>query len=158
MPREKRFLVADHLGGLAKWLRLLGYDAAMYPRAGFHRLVARAMREKRIYLTRNAQEAADKRSFPRRLITADHPTEQLGELRDLLSLDPQRLFCRCNRCNTPLRELPAERAAQLAPPYIVATHKHIHYCPDCGRLYWPGTHEKAIRRTLQKIFCPASSA
>ena len=157
MEKAPRFLVAPHLGGLARWLRLLGYDATVYPRAGFHRLVARALREKRVYLTRCAKEASDKRSFARRLIVAEQHTDQLTELLDVLRLRPAMLFTRCSRCNTPLRPLPRERAAQLAPPYILSTHEDIRYCPDCGRLYWPGTHQQSMLATLQRIFGPASA-
>lgn len=147
-----RFLLADHLGALARWLRLLGYDAAVYRQLGFAQLIHRAAKERRVYLTRSPREADDHRPFPRRLVHGQKALEQLASLREVLSLDEGRLFSRCSVCNVHLRALPRARAAQLVPPHVFETQEDFRYCPRCGRVYWAGTHEQEARERLRKIF------
>src|SRR5262249_60775337 len=49
-----RFLADCNVGRLARWLRVLGYDAAYEPALPDAQVVARALAERRILLTRDA--------------------------------------------------------------------------------------------------------
>src|SRR5262249_60698368 len=49
-----RFLADCNVGRLARWLRVLGYDAAYEPALPDAQVVARALAERRVLLTRDA--------------------------------------------------------------------------------------------------------
>ncbi|MEN6421905.1 MAG: Mut7-C RNAse domain-containing protein, partial [Smithella sp.] len=51
-PEKLRFLTDASLARLAKWLRLLGYDTAVFPKEAGRAMLRRADAEARIVLTR----------------------------------------------------------------------------------------------------------
>lgn len=144
-----RFLVDVMLGSLARWLRILGYDAAYVREREPNDLIERALEEERVLLTRDRRLAARRRIGPHVLIERDELGAQLRWVIGELRLTPRRehLFRRCVECNRELVELDHARAAALVPPYVAATQERFHRCPSCGRIYWPATHpERALRR------------
>lgn len=52
MYGDVKFIVDASLAGLAKWLRLLGYDTVIYPKQAGRPMMSRAQSEARILLTR----------------------------------------------------------------------------------------------------------
>jgi uncharacterized protein with PIN domain len=54
---------------------------------------------------------------------------------------------RCLVCNTPLRPAGAAEAAG-APPSVRERGWPVRICETCGRLFWEGSHEARIQRTL----------
>ncbi|MEQ8203703.1 MAG: Mut7-C RNAse domain-containing protein, partial [Smithellaceae bacterium] len=52
MPEDPKYLTDGALSKLAKWLRIIGYDAIVYPREAGRDMLNLAVAEKRIVLTR----------------------------------------------------------------------------------------------------------
>lgn len=145
-----RFCCDAMLGGLARWLRLAGYDVTCPAAESDAELASEARREERWLLTRDRKLAA--RAGPRVLwIQAHGVEEQLREVRARLRLAPEaaRLFRRCSRCNAVLEPLDRERAAALVPPFVAVRVCTFSRCPGCGRVYWPGTHSQRILARLR---------
>jgi uncharacterized protein with PIN domain len=40
---------------------------------------------------------------------------------------------------------------ELVPPYVFKTQEQFRQCPACGRLYWRGTHWRAMTRRLEGL-------
>jgi len=144
-----KFLVDLPLGGLAKWLRFCGFDAAT------RRLSAQDPRTlpppapDTYILTR--QEAFRQRPRPDLLVlTGLTPEAQLEEVLRRLNLPRGRLhpLSRCSRCNEPLTPVPREQALGLVPEHVFTVHEQFYECPRCHRLFWPGSHLKGIARRL----------
>ncbi|MBN1249509.1 MAG: Mut7-C RNAse domain-containing protein [Anaerolineae bacterium] len=137
-------LLADAmLGKLARWLRLLGYDTA-YMQAEDAAIAHRARAEGRVLLTRDL-ELARRRGLRTVLVRAETLEAQLAEVIAELGAPPPEIGPRCIHCNAPLAPISEEEASQRVPAYVAQTHKVFQRCPDCGRVYWRGTHWQSIQ-------------
>src|SRR5690606_36570298 len=91
-----RFLADAMLARLARWLRVLGFDTAFEPELLDRELVALAVAEGRILLTRDRQLVEHLRPPRALLVGADAPLAQLREVIASCGLAPPgRLFSRC---------------------------------------------------------------
>ncbi len=147
--REPRFVADVHLGRLAAYLRLLGFDTRYERDASDDCLAAVAANERRILLTR------DRGLLKRRAVTHGYwvrstiPREQLREVVrrfDLLaSIAP---FERCPRCNARLEPLARETARSLVPPRSWQRATAFRRCSGCQSIYWDGTHCDRIEELI----------
>ena len=146
---DPAFLADAMLRGLARWLRVGDYDTSDDHQEDDPDLVARARAEGRILLTRDRNLVAELQPARALLIEANKPLRQLRELVDQMDPPPpEALFQRCLRCNrvvrtatpTEVRDLTPESARNLPGPFT--------RCPQCGRVYWPGSHTRRMRALL----------
>lgn len=138
------------LGRLARWLRLLGYDAAYARDADDYELMRRARAEARTLLTRDRRLAA-RRGLQAVLVLSESLEEQVRQVQQTLGPPPDPPLSRCPACNTPL--IAATRAAvrERVPPYVWRRQTDFRLCPACHRAYWPGTHLERIRAALTPL-------
>ena len=141
-----RLLVDAMLGRLARWLRLMGYDAAYWRDGSDEALIAAARAEDRLIVTRD-HALARRRGVRAILIAAEGLDEQIAEARTVLGGAPAP-FTRCSVCGGELTDLPCEAARDLVPPYVWQTQTQFSRCVLCGRVYWRGTHWPALQRRL----------
>ena len=146
-----KFLCDEMLWGLGRWLRAAGYDAATAGQGQADgELLRRAGAEGRVLLTRDRALAAR--------AGADVVVVALGsegldagarELRARLGINWLRApFTRCRVDNAAL--VPAPNEARLGvPPKARDVGGAINICPDCGRLYWPGSHVRRMQARLE---------
>ncbi len=144
-----RLLLDAMLGKLARWLRLLGYDA-LYLQAEDTLLARRARAEGRLLLTRD-RELAKRRGLRVLLVEAQELEAQLREILPRLPALPPQAPPRCMLCNEPLRPISHAEASELVPPYVAAHHDDFKQCPRCGRVYWRGTHWDGIVHLLEAV-------
>lgn len=141
------------LGGLARWLRVLGLDTAHDPALDDPELVDLAVDEDRVILTRDRRLVLRKRASNHLLIRSGVVDEQVAQVLADLAVEPHpdRLFSRCLRCNFALEELPAAEAVRQVPPYVARTQNRFRRCPSCRRIFWRATHAERMRRRLRKM-------
>jgi uncharacterized protein with PIN domain len=145
-----RFLCDVMLGRLARWLRALGHNAAYDHAADDGALLRRAVRERRLLVTRDTRLAATPRARRVVLLRANDTRGQLRELVDVIGIARHPgLLTRCIVCNTRLRMAAAAQVEERVPEYIRSTQQAFRACPGCGRLYWPGTHRRGILAALE---------
>jgi uncharacterized protein with PIN domain len=152
-----KFIVDHNVGKMAKWLRMAGFDASLFTGADDAAIVAAALAEDRILLTR------DRRIMKRRvivsglikaiLIESDHFKTQVQQILSTLKLDKSSFhpFTTCLECNRRLEECAKEAIKDRVPPYVYLTQEHFAECPVCHRLYWQGTHWQAMNRDIDGI-------
>lgn len=147
-----RFIADAHLGGLAKYLRIVGFDT-LY-RNDFHdrEVVALAAAERRIILSR------DKGLLMHRAVTHGcyvRATRPLAQLEEVLSrLDLRRAlrpFTRCLCCNAPLEAVDKAALADRLPPDTLRYYEDFRTCRACDRVYWPGSHFRHLRAVLLRV-------
>lgn len=152
---QPRFIADCMLGRLARWMRALGCDVAYERRISDDELIARALREERIVLTRDRRliqrRALRRASAAPVLIASDQPDEQLAQMvRDFgVTLRSERLLTRCLVCNEPTVSAPRASVEDLVPPYVFQTQQIFSRCPACGRVYWRATHVGSILARLR---------
>jgi uncharacterized protein len=151
--RPVRFLADAMVGKLARWLRILGYDTLYFREIDNDRLLELARAEGRRLVTRDARLIGRRPGLPHTLIRDDRPEQQLRQIVRELRLCPSTgLLTRCVECNATLEPIAKEQARPRVPPYVFRTQERFSRCPDCGRLYWKGTHEERIRARLKELF------
>jgi uncharacterized protein len=143
-----RLLVDAMLGRLARWLRLMGYDAAYWRDGSDEALIAAAKAADRLIVTRD-HALAGRRGVRALLITSEALDEQLAEAQAALGGDPKP-FTRCSECNGALVDLPHAAARDLVPLYVWQTQAQFRRCSGCGRIYWKGTHWPALHGRLEQ--------
>jgi len=147
-----KFLVDSPLGGLAKWLRFCGFDAALLrlspagppalppPAPDTHLLTTRA--------------ALGRLNRPDLLVLAvTDPESQLREVLRRLRISPSQLkpLSRCSHCNELLAPLDRTQAQGRVPEHVFQQQREFWECPRCHRIYWPGSHLPGLTRKLQEI-------
>lgn len=137
------------LKGLARWLRVAGYDTELpRPGEGDRDLIERARREGRRLVTRDRKLLEFRHADETVIHLQSNSLENcVVELSARLPIDWQyRPFSRCLVCNRALE--PASKARREAAPTDVRGQA-LWQCPACGRLYWEGSHVRRMRRRLQ---------
>jgi uncharacterized protein with PIN domain len=145
-----RLLADGMLGRLARWLRLLGYDAAYENDAADLHLAHRARAESRVLLTRDRALAA-RRGLRTLLIESEKLEEQVRQVRQVLGPPPEPALSRCSLCNVPLEPAAPEEVAGRIPVYVLRTHSRFRACPACGRVYWEGSHLERMREQVEGL-------
>ena len=154
--KEIKFIVDNNVGKLAKWLRIMGYDTLFFNGSDDSQMVAKALAEGRVVLTRDSE------IMKRRLVTggrlrailidSDEPEQQMRQVIATLSLNCQfRPFTLCLECNQPLVEKTKEQVKDRVPPHVFQTQSQYMECPTCHRIYWRGTHWQAMIKKLKKF-------
>jgi len=147
-------LLADAmLGKLARWLRLLGYDVR-YMQDDDAAIAYAARAEGRILLTRDHQ-LSERCGLHTVLVESDHLTDQLAQVVEAVGRLPAGTPQRCMACNAALVAISVETARSGVPAYVVETlgsssDLPFHQCPDCGKIYWKGTHWQGIEDKLDE--------
>lgn len=129
------------LGWLARWLRIIGIDTA-YGDAPDEELA----RTSCLLVTRDRALFERRRGPALLLLTEDH-VEWLSALIHLLNVKPF-VESRCPKCNTVLREAPCSDAEALVGHKIYSNRCWI--CPNCGSVYWEGSHWRGLRTTVKE--------
>lgn len=136
------------LGRLARWLRLMGFDATYLPDVDDLVLVRHARAEGRLLITRDRGLAA-RRGVETLLLDSQDLEGQLEEVLTALGPPSTDAPPRCTVCNEPLEDLPRSAAKGRVPPYVLRTQQAFAQCPVCRRVYWPGTHWEAIQQRME---------
>lgn len=144
---DPRFVADAHLGRLAAYLRLLGFDTAYRNDYSDHELVAISFREDRTLLTRDVG-VLKHRSVVRGYYLRDaEPARQVVDVLRRFDLGlASSPFSRCLRCNTPLTRVGKDRVAHILPARARERYDEFSRCPTCGRVYWKGSHYDRMRR------------
>jgi uncharacterized protein with PIN domain len=146
------FLADAHLGGLARRLRLLGFDTVLASNAPDRELAALADDEGRIVLSRDRELLKHRRLSRGRYVRAQRTDEQLSEVLAHFALgDSLRPFSRCLECNGELQPASREEVIDRLPPAVAASQSGFKRCRACGRVYWPGSHWQRLNEFVESV-------
>lgn len=147
--RVTRFVLDTHLGRLARYLRLLGFDT-LYRNDYDDPELARISRdERRVLLTRDVgllKRSAVTRGY---FLRETDPRRQLHEIVARFDLSRAlRPFRRCLRCNGLLAAAPKRELIGRVDPALLQRHRRFRRCRGCGQVYWPGSHHERMQQLL----------
>lgn len=150
--REVRFVLDTHLGRLAAYLRLAGFDTLYRNDYRDEELAGVSSREGRILLTRDQgllKRGAVTHGYSVRETT---PRRQLVEvLRRFDLFERVKPFERCLRCNGLLASVPKAAVVDRLPPRTRQLYHEFHRCRACERVYWKGSHYSRLESFLERI-------
>jgi uncharacterized protein with PIN domain len=159
--RKTNFVLDVHLGRLAVYLRMLGFDARYQSCLTDEELAKISATEQRILLTR------DRGLLKRSLVTHGHwlretdSRRQTAEILERFDLAAAiRPFTRCMACNAPLQEVTKHLVRGLVPQRAAELHDEFRRCPDCRRFYWKGSHYRRMENWIRELApgCPLAEA
>lgn len=147
-----RFSVEKTLGKLAKWLRILGFDACSDP-CGSMGSKATAVSD-RILLTRTRRRSRELQGRPFVFIHSNDPFDQLKEVICGLGLSLRdiRPFSRCLLCNEPTEPVSKDEVRHLVPDFIWESHERFCRCGRCQKIYWSGSHTERGMARIASLF------
>ncbi|GAA4422069.1 Mut7-C RNAse domain-containing protein [Georgenia halophila] len=150
VPTEPpRFLLDVHLGSLARRLRLVGVDAAYQTDAADETLVAQAVAEQRVLLTRD-RGLLFRSALPHgALVRHDRAAEQLADVLDRFA-PPLAPWTRCGRCNGVLVPVAQEEVANRLEPGTRRTYDEFARCSECRQVYWRGAHSGPLEQLVRR--------
>ena len=141
-----------HLGRLAAYLRMLGFDTRYDNQAGDAELADIASAEQRILLTR------DRGLLMRSAVTRGYWLRHTGGRRQTAEIVGRfdlarsfRPFTRCMACNAVLQAVAKQDAERLVPARAAVSHTEFQCCPNCGRVYWKGSHYRRMQNWIEEL-------
>jgi uncharacterized protein len=153
--RVTRFVADAHLGGLARLLRMAGFDTLYDNHFYDSEIVAISVREGRILLTRDRELLKWREITHGCYVHALKPAEQLREIVRRLDLaGSARPFTLCLHCNSPLLALDKALALPRVPPAVRESHERFSTCAMCQRVYWEGSHWRRMSTLLREALSP----
>ena len=140
-------------GGVARWLRAAGYDAAFWPGIADELLVRKVIDSSAILIT------ADRRLMDRGAITmgcvpallVSNEVKKRDQFASVMSaLDLPVKTARCMECGGELRPVAKTDVRERIPPRTYPWRDDYLLCARCDKLYWEGSHWEGIGENLSK--------
>jgi len=151
-PEDIKFVLDVHLGKLARYLRMAGFDADYENDRSDEILAEISSKSGRILLTRDI--GLLKRSnvsyghFVRN-IEAELQLSEIFEKYNLAFAD--RAFTRCMACNGMLERVDKTSIINRLKPDTIKYFNEFYVCGSCAKLYWPGSHYENMKKTIKTI-------
>lgn len=150
--RVVKFVLDIHLGRLAAYLRMLGFDTLYRNDYADDELARISSEEKRALLTRDV--GLLKRSIVTHgyFVRETNPQQQAAEI--VRHLDLYRMiqpFARCIRCNGEVEIVPKDSILDRLHPNTTQYYDEFRRCSACGQVYWKGSHYERMDQLIQWI-------
>ncbi len=143
-----KFVCNSMLGRLAKYLRMLGYNTLYFRDIRDDKLLSFTS-QGYIILTRDKALGNRKNVI---ILKSTNVIDQLRELKEILGISFDRRDCRCPECNTPLIKVTDKKPLiGKIPSEILNSHDIFYICPNCGKIYWEGSHWYNFVDSVKKI-------
>lgn len=139
--RHIQFVLDAHLGRVARYLRLLGFDTLYRNDFDDAELAGIARRERRVLLTR------DRGLLKRGEVThgyclrhTDPRGQALEVVRRFQLMGAMNPFSRCLACNGVLSAVAKADIEHRLEPKTRRYYTKFRICEACGKIYWKGSH------------------
>ncbi len=151
------FLADAHLGGLARFLRMLGFDTLHENAFSDEEIRRIASEEGRIVLTRDRELLKCREITRGCYVRALKPEAQLREVAARYGLAASaRPFTLCLSCNVPLVSVEKDAVAHRVPESVLRVQQAYTLCPTCRGVFWPGSHYQRMLKALAPVLSPSS--
>jgi hypothetical protein len=149
---DLKFILDVHLGKLAKYLRLCGFDTFYKINCNDDEIISISVLDKRIILTRDKELLKNKKVILGFWIRSQHPEEQMKEVFRKFDLRKfVRPFTRCLECNGILEDIPKEEIIHRLMPNTRQYYDEYKKCSVCDHIYWKGSHYERMKKYIENI-------
>ncbi len=152
VPEEPRFVLDVHLGRLAAYLRMLGFDTLYENHCDDDVLARLSSEQERILLTRDVGLLKRGVVVYGYFVRATQPEAQLAEVaRRYHLLGGIQPFARCMRCNGCLATAEKAEVSAALPANVLTDYEEFRRCQSCGQVYWRGTHYQRMQGLIERL-------
>jgi uncharacterized protein with PIN domain len=149
---EIKFILDVHLGKLAKYLRLCGFDSLYQNDYDDKEIIEISIKENRTILTRDLGLLKVKSVSQGYFIRNQNSKAQLIEVLKRFDLYQDiHAFSRCVKCNGKVEAIKKEKIIEKLEPL---TRKYFHKffrCTNCHTIYWKGSHFDRMNSFINTI-------
>jgi uncharacterized protein len=150
--RHTMFILDAHLGKLAKYLRMLGFDTLYRNDFKDEEIIDIAKKEERIILTRDKLLLKSKDVSHGYYVRAVDKHEQLQEVVHKFDLSHQlKSFTRCMTCNAGLIPKTKNEIIDKINRETAQVFNEFFYCPDCDKVFWKGSHFERMEKYIRNL-------
>ncbi len=150
--RNPKFIADVHLGKLARYLRMMGFDVLYENNFEDDEIVKISLEEKRAILTKDRGILKRNDVTHGYWVRSSKVKEQVVEI--IKRFDLKKLikeFTRCIECNSVLESISKKEILNELPPKVSESQKSFSVCPSCKKLYWKGTHHQQMLSFIKTI-------
>jgi uncharacterized protein len=150
--RDTRFVLDVHLGKLAAYLRMLGFDARYQSCFRDDDLARISAEEHRILLTRDRELLKRGQVTHGYWLRQTDSRRQIAEILNRFDLGSAiQPFMRCMACNGLLEDVAKDQVRERIPPLAAELHHEFRECRRCARVYWKGSHYRRMESWIQEL-------
>ena len=150
--RDLKFICDVHLGRLAKYLRMLGFDTWYENDYADKKILDLSDKQKRILLTKNKKLLENKKITRGVLVKQAEPRRQLTEIVNYFDLKTSaNPLSRCLICNGTIEKIKKEALGHQVKPSILKKYDTFFRCTGCDHIYWKGTHFESMMRWVEMV-------
>ena len=150
--RTTRFVLDAHLGRLAAYLRMLGFDTLYRNDYDDPTLADISVAQQRILLTCDRKLLMRKQITHGYFVRSRQPRQQLREVTTRLDLSNSlQPFTRCLHCNGIIRPVAKALIQDQLLPHTRAHQELFGQCDQCHKIYWKGTHYQQMRQLIDEL-------
>ena len=149
---EPIFILDVHLGRLAAYLRMLGFDTLYRNDYDDPELANISADEHRILLTCDRKLLMRKQVSYGYFVRARQPQQQILEILARFDLyDKQNPFSRCMFCNGKTEAVNKKEIESRLLPKTKKYFDEFYQCKSCDKIYWQGSHYLKMQEMINKI-------
>ncbi len=150
--RNSKFILDVHLGKLAKFLRMAGFDTLYSSTFKDAEIIDISVESGRIILTRDNGLLRSVKVKHGYYIRNIDPVKQFKEVVSKFDLGSQfKPMERCLKCNNLLEMAVKEELPGKIKPDILNRFSHFYTCRQCNHIYWHGSHYDRMKAFLKTI-------
>ena len=150
--RNTRFILDAHLGRLAAYLRMLGFDTLYRNDYDDPELAETSANEHRILLTCDRRLLMRKQIAHGYFVRERQPKQQLVEILNRFDLfNNQQPFSRCMHCNGIAQPVNKQEIEDKLLPKTKKYYDEFYQCRSCNKIYWKGSHYLKMKEMIRDI-------
>lgn len=149
---EQGFVLDVHLGKLAGYLRMFGFDTLYRNDYDDPTLAEISASENRILLSRDRKLLMRKQVRYGYIVRSDKPRQQIAEVLTRFELfEYQPEIARCMECNGIIHAVTKQQIDSQLLPLTRKHYDHFYQCGSCKKIYWEGSHFAKMQTLINHI-------
>ena len=147
-----RFVLDVHLGRLAAYLRMMGFDSLYRNNYDDSTLANISADEQRTLLTCDRQLLMRKQVTHGYFVRSRQPQQQLFEVLSRFDLfDKKKPFTRCMHCNGITQPVNKQEIEARLQAETKKYYNEFFQCEDCNKIYWKGSHYLKMQAMFKRL-------
>jgi len=156
--RNPRFVLDTHLGRLAAYLRMLGFDSLYRNDYDDATLADISVQQRRILLTCDIGLLMRKQITHGYFVRQRQPQQQLLEILKRFDLSGMlKPFSRCLHCNGQIHAVDKSIIEKQLLPHTREFYQEFWRCDQCKKIYWKGSHYNRMMQMINSFIQPHTS-